>query len=68
MTNKTRTNRDRIYVALLKKHGPLSPLALAKEATKNPAFQNMSLDSTKRDIGRRAQYFEDLGLMERRDG
>ena len=68
MTNKTRTNRDKVYVALLKKHGPLPPVALAKEAMKNQAFQNMSLESTKKDIGRRAQYFENLGLMERRSG
>ena len=68
MTNKTRTNRDRVYIALLKKHGSLSPVALAREALKNNVFQNMSLDSTKRDIGRRVQYFENLGIMERRGG
>lgn len=68
MTNKERTKRDRIYISLLKNRGPLSPTALAKEALNNPAFQTMSLESTKRDIGRRAQHFENLGLMERRGG
>jgi ribosomal protein S27E len=63
-----RTNKDRIYVDILNKEGPLSTKQLAKEAKKHPPFQSMELVAIEKDTLRFAQHYEAMETLPRNGG
>ena len=62
-----RTIREKVYLSILAKCGPLSTKELAKEAQQNPNFRSMKLVALEKDTLRFAQHYEALGTLMRRD-